>query len=88
MSTEHIAVIQSRYLYTKRDGKMMVRNPERWLKPTTSDQCGQNHAHLHTTTTLSSLEKSSVFFQNTCTRLCASVVTETSIELQVKYTAS
>ena len=21
----------------------MVKNPERWLKPTTSDQCGQNH---------------------------------------------
>ena len=34
-------------LYTKRDGKLIewyvVKNPERWLKPTTSDQCGQNH---------------------------------------------
>ena len=27
---------------------MVVKNPERWLKPTTSDQCGQNHVHrLH-----------------------------------------
>ena len=23
---------------------MVVKNPERWLKPTTSDHCGQNHA--------------------------------------------
>ena len=24
----------------------MVKSPERWLKPTTSDQCGQNHGVL------------------------------------------
>ena len=47
MSTEHIAAIHHGIpivLYTKRDGKIdrvVVKNPERWLKPTTSNQCGQ-----------------------------------------------
>ena len=26
---------------------MVVKNPERWLKPTTSDQCGQNHVNIY-----------------------------------------
>ena len=47
MSTEHILCIL-RVVYTKRDGKIdgvVVKNHERWLKPTTSNQCGQNHGY-------------------------------------------
>ena len=46
MSTEHIAAINHGIpivLYTKRGGKIDGVVVERWLKPTTSDQCGQNH---------------------------------------------
>ena len=48
MTTEHKQQYNHSTSY-KRDGKIdgvVVKNPERWLKPTITDQCGQNHVYL------------------------------------------